>query len=476
MFFKKKNYDFLIDAPGEIFQSLRKKILNSLLTIFAVVGLPAVLIALVEAIHIGQYVAAAVYFVMYGLVFAAALLKDRIPYAYSVFAILSASFAIAIYNLYLYGFSGAGIPMLLTIFVIATVFFGLKSGVISIFLSLIPMGLVAWALIEHKHALSVDLHEITHLPISWITAIAVTAFLGSIIVFSFGALQRRLVEAMEKIAKQGADLQKSNETLRREAETRKKILADLRRAKEEAERSDNLKTSFLANMNHEIRTPMNALLGFSNLMKNEDLTEEEMREFAGIIHQSSRRLLRIIDDVIDVSVIESGNINLNPVEINLSIFFSDIFVQLAAGAKEKNLVASTNVKVDDSFAIITDYDRLTQIFNCLCDNALKFTEKGGVEIGCQSEPRGAFFWVKDTGAGIEPKHRELIFERFKQIENYMTKNFSGNGLGLSITKALVEALGGEIWLESELGAGSTFYFKLPLQYEQKDSATEATFS
>ena len=238
---------------------------------------------------------------------------------------------------------------------------------------------------------------------------------------------------------------------------------ELIKAKEKAEESDRLKSAFLANMSHEIRTPLNSIIGFSELLANPDFGEEDKKEFIGHIVTSGNNLLTIINDIMDISKMESGEITIHKSQVNAPKFISGIRDQFSLQVEAKNLELKLILPdtVEETF-LVADEDRLSQIFNNLMSNALKFTAKGTIEIGYH--PRGHLveFYVKDTGIGIATAFHDKIFERFRQVEDANTRTYGGNGLGLAISKNLVELMGGTIGVKSQSGKGSEFYFTIPV--------------
>lgn len=249
-------------------------------------------------------------------------------------------------------------------------------------------------------------------------------------------------------------------------DTRVKKENELVQARELAEKSDKLKTAFLSNMTHEIRTPMNAIVGFSQLLQQEELSSEFRNEFIGYIVNNSNTLLALINDIIDFSILESGVVNISYSNFNLKNIFvelNDKFDQLKKdnGKSEINLIFPAPERLENTY-IYFDAVRLKQILNYLIDNALKFTKEGEIEIDYKHEKDTMLFWVKDTGIGIPLEKQEYIFDRFRQGEESYTRRFGGTGIGLSIAKQIVQHLKGEIWVESEDGNGSVFYFKVPL--------------
>jgi len=249
-------------------------------------------------------------------------------------------------------------------------------------------------------------------------------------------------------------------------------------AKERAEESDKLKSAFLANMSHEIRTPMNAIIGFSELQADPDLALEDRDKYIQIVVQRSYDLLGIINDILDISRMESGQLSIFENEGDLSDVFNDLFEffnskNINLDKKPIELRMNIDLPKDNCF-INTDFSRLKQIFINLIGNSYKFTAEGYVEFGCSliNESKDLLFYVKDSGIGIAKDKQSIIFNRFRQVEDgYLTREYGGVGLGLSISKGLINLMNGNIWLESALGAGSTFYFTLPYKSTIKPKAT-----
>lgn len=255
---------------------------------------------------------------------------------------------------------------------------------------------------------------------------------------------------------------------------KKQSEAELIRAKEKAEESDRLKSAFLANISHEIRTPMNGILGFVDLLKTPELSTENQQEFIEVIDQCAERLLVVIDDLIDISSIEAGDISLRVNDVNLNKLIVDLYWQFKPNFSSKNLSFSYCTGLPDEDCIVqTDRDRLNQILTNLIRNGLKFTDEGRVEFGYSAYDSTLLFFVKDTGIGISEEKKEIIFERFMQGSMSYNRDYEGAGLGLTISKAFVELFGGKIWLDSELNKGTTFWFDIPLNLSQpnKNSAS-----
>ena len=253
----------------------------------------------------------------------------------------------------------------------------------------------------------------------------------------------------------------------------KRIENELKDARDRAEESDRLKTSFLANMSHEIRTPMNGIIGFANLLRDSGLEEDVRDLYLKHIDQSSNQLLNIIDDIIDISKIESGQLKIcnKPVRINqvLDEIYSSFFHRIRGDAPGQKQVDFKLEKGKESldFTIVTDGFRLRQVFNNLIGNAIKFTREGVISFGYRlKDHRHVEFFVSDTGIGIPHNKTRLIFDRFGQVNQEPDTQATGTGLGLPISKSLVNLMGGEMWVESEPGKGSSFYFTLPMVLEE----------
>ncbi|ALO14165.1 Aerobic respiration control sensor protein ArcB [Salinivirga cyanobacteriivorans] len=255
----------------------------------------------------------------------------------------------------------------------------------------------------------------------------------------------------------------------RDISKRKKAELDLVDAKEKAIEADRLKSAFLANMSHEIRTPMNAIIGFTDLLNEDDVDKDTREEYVELINSNSTHLLKLIDDIIDISKIEAGELKIDKTEIDLKTLFNDLYhVQLEAlkNANKSNKVELNYDLPAENIAIVTDPMRLKQIMTNLISNSIKFTSEGTIRYGITIHDKDFVrFFVTDTGVGMTDEKLTYIFDRFRQVEEHTSRQYQGSGLGLAISKQLVTLLGGEIWVESEIGKGTSFYFTLPHQWE-----------
>ncbi|MCB9014899.1 MAG: PAS domain S-box protein [Lentimicrobiaceae bacterium] len=250
---------------------------------------------------------------------------------------------------------------------------------------------------------------------------------------------------------------------------KKKIIKELEIAKERAEESDRLKTAFLQNISHEIRTPLNGILGFSELLIQDWTTPEERIDFNESIQLSGKRLIEIVNNVLDISIIETGQIILSPTHFKLNSALMDLYNFYKLQFQNKSIAfAPPKHCKDDDFTICADQGRIHQVLTNLLNNAFKYTKTGEVSFGYKCVGEELIFEVSDTGIGIDKSHFGRIFTRFYQAENSSARNYEGAGLGLSISHGLVMAMGGKIWFESEPGKGTTFYFSIPVTHQTRE--------
>jgi signal transduction histidine kinase len=276
-----------------------------------------------------------------------------------------------------------------------------------------------------------------------------------------------------------SEIEEANKTLEAKVEYRTK---ELNLAKEQAEQSEKLKSAFLANMSHEIRTPMNGILGFADLLKEPKLTGDEQQEYISIIEKSGVRMLNIINDLINISKVESGQMKvvISETNINEQTDFIYSFFRPEVEAKGMQLYLRNALPLKEAY-IKTDREKLYAILTNLVKNSIKYSDSGSIEFGynlvyadksseatdsaqpgkTHNELRDLEFFIKDTGLGISKDEQKVIFDRFVQADFADNRAYQGVGLGLAISKAYVDMLGGKIWVESESGKGSVFYFTIP---------------
>ena len=255
---------------------------------------------------------------------------------------------------------------------------------------------------------------------------------------------------------------------------RKKAQDELKIALEKAKESDRMKSIFLATMSHELRTPLNAIIGFSELM-SEGLDSEKNIKFSEIVHKSGLQLFQLVNDIFDVTLLESGGKKITKEKQQLIPILEHVKVQIITEKIKLKKDVVINLEYDDllkDVEINTDKFKIQQVLTNLLKNALKFTEKGSITFGFTEvvfKNKNYFkFFIKDTGIGISKKNQRKIFDRFTQLEDKYTRKYDGAGIGLSLSKKIVELLEGEIWVDSILGKGSTFYFTIPFDKKNND--------
>jgi signal transduction histidine kinase len=240
----------------------------------------------------------------------------------------------------------------------------------------------------------------------------------------------------------------------------KKHLVKLRTAEQKARESDKLKTSFLQNISHEVRTPMNSIIGFSELVKDENLNDEKRAEYLRIINLGSLQLLNVINSIIDISMIESGNLMISEKKVDLNSLIEELYLFFQPMIKPEISFFFQKGFPEKTF-IITDEHKLKKILSNILSNAIKFTDEGHITFGYTLKGEELEFFTEDTGIGIPEDFRENIFNRFRKAENGTDRIYDGLGLGLSICKGNLDILKGRMWVKSLKGNGSKFFFTIP---------------
>jgi signal transduction histidine kinase len=315
-----------------------------------------------------------------------------------------------------------------------------------------------------------------------IMCVGLIAFIASYIMRNYHDEREMVIKQRDKILAQNEEIKKADRALLHHKENLEKIVKErtqelektnleLQIAKNKAEESDRLKTAFLSNMSHEIRTPMNAIIGFSNLLKDPNITPENLNNYTDIITERGNQLLNIINDIIDIAKIESGKIHIQKSACSVNKLFNELYTTFYNSTElaKKSHLEFRAVKPDifEDPIINTDTSRLKQILSNLIKNAIKFTQTGFVEMGYSvlemEESKKIQFYVKDSGIGISKENLTIIFNQFRQIDESHTRLFGGAGIGLSISKNLAKLLGGDLLVTSEQGKGSTFFLTLPYE-------------
>ncbi len=281
---------------------------------------------------------------------------------------------------------------------------------------------------------------------NYLALVLVILLLAVIIILIQKILKEKYKKESLELTQKVQEAEKSNEEL----------LSD----NEKLEEINKFKDNFFRSVTHELRTPLHAIIGFSELIKNPNINEDEYKEYHGIIVQSSKKLLRIVNNIIEASQIQTKSQIIRNQEIELKIYLENKFKLL--DTKNPNINKVKDFNIDEQSIIVTDLQKLDKILEHLIDNALKFTESGEITLGSYIKDNKLTIYVKDTGIGIAEKDFNYLFMSFTQIDSATSRKYNGTGLGLTIAKSLSEALAGKLHLESKLGEGSTFYLELPL--------------
>ena len=343
-----------------------------------------------------------------------------------------------------------GLVLLLAYSILSAILLGYKSSVYSVVLNIL---LLAVAFVLHYTSFITN-ELLLNLSIgTYLNLVALFVVVNIITLFPLVSFINGMTFSFEKELRYKNILSKEREKLMR--------------AKIKAEESDVLKTSFLSNMSHEIRTPMNAILGFSNLLSHKEISASEKEEFVNLIRINGKNLLTLVEDIIDISKIDSGQLQVKNSPVCLHEILKDVYDSFWDDIKRRgqlNIKLYLNEGISDKKTmILTDAFRLRQVLINLVGNGIKFTDRGFVEFGYELKNEEVLqFYIKDTGIGLPKGKEQEVFERFSKFSNDKQKMlYGGTGIGLSIAKDVVSLMGGKIWVESEEKVGSTFYFTIP---------------
>lgn len=290
---------------------------------------------------------------------------------------------------------------------------------------------------------------------------------GALISFIFGEVHRAQVtialreeQLSDALNRERQSRIEKEELIKQLNATQEQIIAEQRKA----ERANQIKSLFLAQMSHEIRTPLVSVLGFAELLKESDLSTESAQKYGGIIERTGHSLLNIINDILDLSKVEAGHLEIEKIPFSLSNLIAEVHSTLHLSTQQKNIQFAFSEVGPVPSTILGDPTRLRQILLNLIGNAIKFTERGFVNIRYQTAQDELIFTIEDSGLGISPEQQKHIFESFRQADSSITRKFAGTGLGLSLSKKLANKMGGDVALvKSELNCGSVFEFKMALE-------------
>lgn len=284
-------------------------------------------------------------------------------------------------------------------------------------------------------------------------------------------LSRSFRHSLERVNWELKERIKAEEKLSKNEQSLLEKNAELMVARDKAEESDRLKTAFIQNISHEIRTPMNGIVGFVDLLQQPGIDYDKKAEYVSIINSCTNQLTSLVNDFIDISKIESGNIVLNETDFDLSELINELKNSFAKPAMDKSL--SFNVLNEAGNCYIKgDRDKIKQALHNLVSNAIKFTHSGNILVKILKADSKIQFAVIDSGIGVNDSDKEIIFDRFRQVETGLNRSYGGSGLGLAISKGIVEFMRGKIWFDSRPGEGSVFYFDVPVKFHETSQSTE----
>ncbi len=428
----------------------RERILHSLSFLIVYLGflilIPSIIASVTNDVVIIAYIDTIVY--LYLLIL---FTSKRFHFEFRVINLLIVLYVLSVILMLILGPYGAGIIWLFSIPPLAGILLGLKPAIRAILVNvgiLFVMGMVI-------HVEPSPYFLLTDYSFDGFIAVSINFLaMNVILAVSTGILLDGLEEALKK-----------EEHMRQTIEEEKNVMQSL---KEKAETSDRIKTAFLTNISHDLRTPLNAILGFTQLMSTKKITDENLKKYCAIIMAQGESLLHLINDIIDIAKLEANEITVNKEHFNLKELLNEISGFYINQMKLKNnKPVELHIVTDETLPenIYQDAYRLKQILYNLVGNAVKFTYKGKIELGAKKyDSKSILFYVEDTGIGIPGDKMDMIFERFRQVDDSPTKNFGGAGLGLSICSSLVDLLGGHIWVESEMEKGTVFKFILPMHH------------
>ncbi len=386
--------------------------------------------------------------IIYTLVYAVILANCSFNFfelKYRMYFFVAVFYILGIFLLILFGPFGAGFFWLIVFQVLTAILFDVKTTIIAIIINLLSTAILGFLLLVNPENLSVS-YSLTN----WITLS--TIFLVVCLVTSLPvAFILRVFDKTFKNERSSIELLEKENT-------------NLLVSKTDAEKADKMTSRFITNMSHEIRTPMNGILGFIKLLKNAEVSDEKKKRYLDIVEQRSSYLLKLINNIIDISMIESDEFKADYDIIDLGEMLDNLYEMFASQLINigKKVKLGLQKNAHNNVNLISDQIKIQQVLINLLGNAVKFTDKGSITFGYDVQNNFIKFFVNDTGVGISEPNKKLIFKRFTKIESSsLHKNLESTGLGLSISKGLVKLLGGDIWFESEIGKGSTFYFTIP---------------
>jgi len=451
-----------IIKTGEIGE-IKDYMLYKVMLFSSICGIPVILYNVYFAYGLEFTLAGFINLFLFIPIISIILFYRRYKYLFRAYTLIYSVILMALYNFYIAGYTGAAYMLVLSAVTFSVAFLNTKQAIFNIFICILISIISAILYVRGIWQLNIKITDALINPSSWAMSIAVFSFLSFMFLVAYNIIQQKLIQKIEIEHRNNLSLEKSNKKLKELLDQQEEHQKELILAKLKAEENNNLKNEFLHNMSHEVRTPLNAIIGFSKLYKKEDITDEKRKQFADIVIHSGESLQKVIDDILEISFLETRQITMNIEKIDVEIFLNDLFLIFTVDRHLKVDIKLSPPK--EKIFIVSDLHKLNKILSNLIENALKFTEKGYVEFGCyKSANENICFFVKDSGIGIAEENYEKIFSRFSQGHDQISAKYGGLGLGLCIAKENTELLKGNIRVESEIGVGTSFFVEIPVNY------------
>jgi len=436
-------------------QAIKEEILNKSFFAFAFLGLPTLATSLYRIYYTGWNAVFLFQILVVMLLWTAYVFREQISLNIKVFTLNIMALAAGLWGAYTWGLTGGWIVLLTLPPVIFSLFYGKKFGLASILITTFILTLIV---AYHFNNGNIS-HNIVTKKISvvfWINTIVTYLFINSPLIILVGETSIFLKNYIIKLKEKTIELEESN---RKVLQTNRELLI----AKRKADESEYLKTSFLENISHEIRTPLNGILGFSDILRQADLSAKERNLYSDFVFENSHKFLSILDKVLYLSGLSAGYDEVKKKQIDLKQLMNNLKKQFGPIAEEKGLTFIIDIPEHTGTPeLFSDKEKITKVYSELIDNAIKFTDKGSVSIGYHIDNSNVSFFVKDTGIGISMRKKKIIFDHFTQADKKIAKRYGGAGIGLAITKIIISILNGTVSVDSTVGKGSTFTFSLNL--------------